>query len=476
MLTADPSTGIYRAAIRHRTFGRIHLSLRTKKEREAMNRHAALEMLLNEGEPVGDLVEQLRKKQLTIEAVTGCVRDKLPFASLRKTEQWPLFRLGADHFVAHLRTRDADSGSVIGTAGSTAAALKPAKAFFGDARLDAIESDTIDAYRRFLSAARLESAQDDETEDLAAAAAAAWRADPSTWLDALGKTVSGAGLKTNTVALYLTRLGAVFTHYQVRENKASLRKKRSPRTLYTPLDRDEHVPKMIKTRVRFLSEEEALRVMTATPARWKLAVGLGFLAGFRIGEILNLRPAPYDIDLENNLLLLQVRDGWKPKHGRNREVPIAPELRPLVLTHLERFAGAQLMHAGRKPDRPFDDRHFSRIFERVVEDAGLIAGHDHPLGVTPHTLRHTFASWLVMEGVDVITVSKLMGHASIKEVVETYGHLSPGHKAKAVQQLGQRWSGYLATQPAAAALMAGPDADSTQRETQQVHTLGDLHS
>jgi integrase len=487
MLRIDPKTKTYSAEIKHRTFGRIHISLRTKKEREAMGRHSALEMLLNEGEPVTDLVEMLRKRKLTIEAVAACVRDKLPFASLRKTDAWPELESAAEAFVTFLESRDVDKGSVLGTAHSTSAALKPAIAFFGaDTRLDAIEPDAIAAFRRFMSAPRLDEASDKDAATLAAAAAAEWQRDRAAWTDAIGKTISGLGLKTNTIALYLTRFGAVYTWHQDRENKVAQRKKRLPRTLYLPLDRDEHVPALVKTRVRFLYEEEAIRLMTATPLRWKFAVASGFLAGFRIGEMLHLRPAPFDIDLEQGQFILQVRVGWKPKHGINREIPITPELQPHVDRHLELFAGEQLMHPGREADHAIDQRHFQRIFDRIVEDAGLIAGHDHAQGVTYHTLRHTFASWLVMEGVDLLTVARLMGHATIKQVVETYGHLSPEHRKKAVVQLGARWSKALAAapvchaiaatliDPSASAVTAEQDARSTQTETQSLRNLEGL--
>ncbi len=51
--------------------------------------------------------------------------------------------------------------------------------------------------------------------------------------------------------------------------------------------------------------------------------------------------------------------------------------------------------------------------------------------VNLHTLRHTFASYLVMAGVDFRTVQELLGHSTVK-VREKYSHLSPDHRAKAV--------------------------------------------
>ena len=57
-----------------------------------------------------------------------------------------------------------------------------------------------------------------------------------------------------------------------------------------------------------------------------------------------------------------------------------------------------------------------------IEDASL------------HSLRHTFASHLVMSGVDIVTVSKLLGHATIQMTMR-YSHLSPEHQARAVSVL-----------------------------------------
>lgn len=76
-------------------------------------------------------------------------------------------------------------------------------------------------------------------------------------------------------------------------------------------------------------------------------------------------------------------------------------------------------------DRPLHqpDTYTTR-FSRLTKKAGIV---DAPL----HSLRHTFASHLVMGAVDLRTVQALLGHSTLM-VTEQYSHLSPDHRAKAV--------------------------------------------
>jgi len=72
-------------------------------------------------------------------------------------------------------------------------------------------------------------------------------------------------------------------------------------------------------------------------------------------------------------------------------------------------------------------RSIRSAFQTACRRAGLT-------DVTPHALRHTFASRLVMAGVDLRTVQELGGWSSL-ELVQRYAHLSPGHKAEAVERI-----------------------------------------
>lgn len=80
-----------------------------------------------------------------------------------------------------------------------------------------------------------------------------------------------------------------------------------------------------------------------------------------------------------------------------------------------------------------DPRNIRDAFGRVVKKAKL----PH---VTPHGLRHTYASLLLVAGTDVYYVSRMAGHASIQETVDTYGRWLPGEpqgRARRARCLGE---------------------------------------
>ncbi|MCD6256016.1 MAG: site-specific integrase, partial [Deltaproteobacteria bacterium] len=78
-----------------------------------------------------------------------------------------------------------------------------------------------------------------------------------------------------------------------------------------------------------------------------------------------------------------------------------------------------------KTGRPYDD--LKRSFKTALKRAGIE-------DFTFHDLRHTFASHLVMNGVDLMTVKELLGHKDIKMTMR-YSHLSPDHKRVAVKRI-----------------------------------------
>ena len=117
---------------------------------------------------------------------------------------------------------------------------------------------------------------------------------------------------------------------------------------------------------------------------------------------------------------LYIRD---PKNKVSRHAHITPEIRAVLVRR-----GADGMS---RPDYVFPARDggqrrwVSDTFERVVESLGFNDGiEDARQRVVFHSLRHTFASWLVQRGVPLYTVAELMGHTTL-EMTKRYSHLAP---------------------------------------------------
>lgn len=407
-LVKNKLTGNWEADFRSNAVGRLHLSLRTKRKSDAMDRHAALAALVRE-HPAA-LIEDLRAGRITVEAVASAYSENKPFATLSASTQWPTLGEARELLADYMNGRD---DLAQGTRDERDRILSHASEWFGAAkRVDAITPDDVTTWKAHLAA----------------------------------NGASGRKIKGWSVAQYLIHFGALYTWLIRREQRAALREQRPPRLLHNPVE-SEIIPERPETTARALSKEEAQRLIESTPDRYRYFVGLGLFAGLRLGETRMLRPAPHDIDLENGIIMVQPREGWRPKSRKRRDVPIGPELLAIVKHHAERYASERWMMPA------LDDRRTTRHaraaggpvardtlgmnFEIIVRRAGLPYGKSEEMGVTYHTLRHTFASWLVMDGVDLFTVAKLLGHADTKLVESTYGHLSPDHKRIAVGRLGK---------------------------------------
>lgn len=397
MLRLHPTRKTFSADIKHRTFGRVHLALKTKTRSIAMTRHAALQQLLDTGAPVRDLVDALRAEKLTIEAVTECVRTKQPFDTLRPST-WPLLGAAIASYTEWQHARELGSAN---TAKGSETALVHASAFFGDTRsLDTITYDEVTAFREYLRA---------------------------------------RDLLPNTIALYMLKFGALYTFLQKQETRRALQQKRTPAVLFSPMERGEHMPATEKTRKRYLTESEAERVLEAAPASFRAAIALGLFAGLRVGEVDMLRVGT-DVDMDRGTIYVQARDGWTPKYRKNREVPISSLLEPHLETHFAQHGGGPYLFPGRAAGAPSGRSNMFLMFRRTIDDAGLTRGRRTADAVTFHTLRHTFASWLVMDGADLFTIARLMGHSTTKQIEDTYGHLSPGHRLATVEMMASRWA------------------------------------
>lgn len=181
-------------------------------------------------------------------------------------------------------------------------------------------------------------------------------------------------------------------------------------------------------RIRFLDEEEEARLLAECKAYLHDLVITALHTGFRRNELLSLRPE--DVDFTRGFV--SVRAGYA-KNGESRAVPMTQTLRE-VLRHLAREAEASgSSHLFRNQHgAPLRVYALQDAYKNAVQRAKLTDFHFHDL-------RHTFASRLVMAGVDLRTVQELMGHKTITMTLR-YTHLSPDHNRKAMDALERQFS------------------------------------
>ena len=168
-------------------------------------------------------------------------------------------------------------------------------------------------------------------------------------------------------------------------------------------------------RLRYLTPDEAATLISKAAKHLKPILLCGLHTGGRHSELLSLTWV--DVDLAQGTLYF---DRDKTKSGKQREIPITPELdRVLRERHQYRLTGGDARDyvftwGGKRISS------FRTAFNKARKDAGL--GKD----VIPHTLRHTFASWFMMNGGDIFRLKKYLGHSDI-HLTERYSHLSPNY-------------------------------------------------
>ena len=173
-------------------------------------------------------------------------------------------------------------------------------------------------------------------------------------------------------------------------------------------------------RLRYLSEEEAERLISACSKEIRPIIITALNTGMRKSEILHLT---WDrVDLKNRIILLD-----KTKNGERREIPINQTLYD-ALSGITRHIKCDYVFYNPETLKPFYD--IKKSFAGALKKAHIIDFHFHDL-------RHTFASSLVMAGVDLATIQKLLGHKTINMTLR-YAHLSNVHLKDAVNILDER--------------------------------------
>lgn len=190
------------------------------------------------------------------------------------------------------------------------------------------------------------------------------------------------------------------------------------------------------TRQRFLRHDEFESLLAAAPGPMRAQYATLTLCGLRGGELRNLPVA----HVHPTHVHVAPWGRWAPKgYPRSargvRDVPVHPtRLRPLLEEYREEHqAAGEMYFTDPRTGEPWTEGAFRRQFYADASRAGLVTGTGED-GVSPHTCRHTFASWLAQADVQLIKIAQLMGD-TVETVQRYYAHLLPSDLDETVLRL-----------------------------------------
>jgi|UniRef100_A0A7C1GCS9 integrase/recombinase XerD len=169
------------------------------------------------------------------------------------------------------------------------------------------------------------------------------------------------------------------------------------------------LPRREKRLPKYLEVEEVFKLVdVAENPRDRLIVLLLFTTGLRINELVSLRLT--DIDIEKRSIRV------RGKGAKERIVYFPEFVLPILKEHLESIKNSEWLF----PSEASDHIHYTtveRILKRLKKKAGITKR------VTPHVLRHTFATLSLASGLDIREIQELLGHSSLN-TTQIYTHVS----------------------------------------------------
>jgi len=151
-----------------------------------------------------------------------------------------------------------------------------------------------------------------------------------------------------------------------------------------------------------LNQEEMVRLIEAAPGlKYKAAFGVAYGAGLRVSEVVALKVS----DIDSQRMTLRVEQG---KGQRDRYVMLSPQLLEWLRDWWRAARPQGWLFPGMDPINPMTERHLCRVVSAAAREAGIAKR------VSPHTLRHSFATHLLEQGVDIRVIQVLLGHAKLE--------------------------------------------------------------
>jgi integrase/recombinase XerD len=175
-----------------------------------------------------------------------------------------------------------------------------------------------------------------------------------------------------------------------------------------------HIPyaKRPKRIPAVLSASEVIRLLECIPdLRYRMVLLTMCATGLRVGEATRLRVA----DIDSQRMTIHVHSG---KGAKDRLVPLSPVLLESLRAYWKTVRSPTWLFPSRNAQRPVACARVQQICRRAVQTARLSKR------VTPHTLRHSFASQLLEEGADIRTIQAMLWHCQLRTTA-LYTHVSP---------------------------------------------------
>jgi len=188
------------------------------------------------------------------------------------------------------------------------------------------------------------------------------------------------------------------------------------------------LPILQNTRERFLSYEEAEKLLSELAKRSPDVHDMSLLSlhtGMRAGEIFNLKA--HDVDLTHSLITI-----LDPKNKQARHTYMTDAVRAMLSRRIKDLSPDAYIFI--RKDGPYFE--MVDIFKTVADELFNKNVQDRRQRVTFHNLRHSFASWLALQGESLMTIRELLGHKSFT-MTQRYAHLIPDEKKRAVVALAQ---------------------------------------
>ena len=174
--------------------------------------------------------------------------------------------------------------------------------------------------------------------------------------------------------------------------------------------------------IKYLSDIELKKLLQACSPKVKQIVTVFALTGMRLGELAHLRWK--DVDFRHNIIHIQNQPDWTTKSHKPRVVPMHELVRKLF----------ESLKRG-KPEEYIFETKTGKAIDSYLRAEILRYAKKAGVNANIKMLRSTFASNLVMNGVDIYTVSKLLGHHDVKITEKHYAHLTPNFLTQSISKL-----------------------------------------